>query len=102
MVSEEQAVQAAREFLLRMYGDGPPTIIIEPEKTIEYDIAWGIRFDSSERRETGDMTRAPLQRVVLVPKDGSSPHFPPTAVPTAEYLEQIRSRGEWPHTAHDP
>lgn len=98
MVSEGQAVEAAREFLLRTYGDGPPTIIVEPGRTVDYGVAWGIRFDSAERRDTGDATRAPIQRMVLVPKDGSPAHFPPTAVPTEEYLAKIRSRGEWPRT----
>src|SRR5206468_9721216 len=65
------SVEAARVHLREIYGDGPPTIVMQPELSVEHDMAWAVRFDSQEHLDTGDITQAPMVRMVVVFKDGS-------------------------------
>ncbi|MGH3310689.1 MAG: YrhB domain-containing protein, partial [Streptomyces sp.] len=60
-----------------------------PELTQEYPVAWAVRFDSQEHLDTGELAKAPFTRVLIVPKDGGAPHFPPSNIPVAAYMEQL-------------
>jgi len=62
---------------------------MQPELSQEHPAAWVIRFDSQEHLDTGNPALAPFTRVVIVPKDGSAPDFPPTHLPVHEYLAQL-------------
>ncbi|MFJ5228021.1 YrhB domain-containing protein [Streptomyces sp. NPDC088400] len=98
MLSRTDAVEAARPFLRQAFAyESAYTIVLQPELSEEHPIAWLVRFDSQEHLDTGDILRAPMTRVVIVPKDGSPVHFPPTHLPVDEYLRQLVS-GEWPPT----
>ncbi|MGW7519820.1 YrhB domain-containing protein [Streptomyces sp. NPDC054796] len=90
MLSHEDALAEARAFLGRTMADGQYTIVLQPELTKEHAVAWAIRFDSQEHLDTGDMTRAPFTRVVIVPKDGAEPpYFPPSHLSVAELNERL-------------
>ncbi|MEU0369421.1 YrhB domain-containing protein [Streptomyces sp. NPDC006283] len=95
MLTQDDALAAARTYLAEVLADRPYTIVLLSELSQEHPIAWLIRFDSQEHLSTGDPTKAPFTRVVVVPKDGSPVHFPPSHLPVAEYLELL-VRGEWP------
>ncbi|MFC5805759.1 YrhB domain-containing protein [Streptomyces formicae] len=95
MLSQKEAFEAARAFLTQALADRPYTIVLQPELSQEHPIAWLVRFDSREHLDTGDVTKAPFTRVVVVPKDGSAVHFPPSRLPVADYLDLLM-RGEWP------
>ncbi|MFB7667264.1 YrhB domain-containing protein [Kitasatospora sp. NPDC056138] len=84
MLSKDEAHASAAEFLKRTYGDGPPTIVLQPELTVEHDYAWAVRFDSQEHLKTGDIMLAPFNRLLVVPKDGSRVRFAPTALSVEE------------------
>ncbi|MGW5663772.1 YrhB family protein [Streptomyces sp. NPDC003758] len=83
-MTRDEAVEAARVHLRTIYGDGPPTIVMEPELSVEHDAAWAVRFDSQEHIDTGDITQAPMVRVVAVFKDRSFVGFPPSACTTEQ------------------
>ncbi|WP_052848686.1 YrhB domain-containing protein [Streptomyces avicenniae] len=89
MVSHEEALRAAVEYLRHTYRDMPYTFVMEPELTTEHREVWAIRFDTEERRDTGDMTKAPFTRLLLVPKDGAEPWFPPSAWSVGEFEAQL-------------
>ncbi|MFD5034720.1 YrhB domain-containing protein [Streptomyces sp. NPDC058405] len=95
MLSRNDAVEAARPFLTQVFAYEPYTIVLQPELSVEYPTAWAIRFDSQEHLDTGDMLRAPFTRVVIVPKDGSAPHFAPSNLSVNQYNDYL-ARGDWP------
>lgn len=89
MLSMEEANAATREFLGTVYAAGEFTIVMQPELSQEYPAAWAIRFTSQEYLDTGNMALAPFTRVVIVPKNGSAPHFPPSHLPVEQYVAQL-------------
>ncbi|WP_314175664.1 YrhB domain-containing protein [Streptomyces winkii] len=95
MLTHDEAHRWAREHLERIGYLGELTLVMQPQLSTEYEPAWAVRFDSREHLETGDVTKAPFTRVLIVPKDGSEPYFPPTHQPVAEFIEQISN--EVPH-----
>ncbi|GGT30492.1 MULTISPECIES: YrhB domain-containing protein [Streptomyces] len=97
MHSKNQALEAARAHLAQAYANEPWTIVLLPEQSYEHRAAWVIRFDTQESLDSGDEFHGPLTKVVIVPKDGSAPHGPPSAVPLAVYLDMLE-RGTWPPT----
>ncbi|WSJ66129.1 YrhB family protein [Kitasatospora sp. NBC_01302] len=89
MLSRSEAHDRAMDFLDQHYAKDPMTIVLQPELTAEHDWAWAVRFDSQEHLDTGDIFKAPFTRLLIVPKDGSPVHFPPTSFTleqTAHYL----------------
>ncbi|POX52601.1 YrhB domain-containing protein [Streptomyces sp. Ru72] len=94
-MTRDEAVEAARVHLRSIYGGGPPTIVMQPELSVEHDAAWAVRFDSQEHIDTGDLTQAPMVRVVAVFKDGSFVGFPPSAY-TTEELRTWLATGQQP------
>ncbi|WP_351223684.1 hypothetical protein [Streptomyces sp. NPDC002133] len=93
---KNDAVEAARAFLAEPYTDEPWTIVVQPEPSQEHPIARQVRFDSKEHLVAGEFGKAPFTRVVvLMPKDGSPVHFPPSHIPVADRLD-LPTRGEWP------
>ncbi|NBM20497.1 YrhB domain-containing protein [Streptomyces sp. GC420] len=95
MLSKHEAVEAARAFLHKTFADRPWTIVMLPDESYEHPAAWGVRFDTQEAIDSGDDFAGPIIKVLIVPKDGSAPHFPPSHLPVADYLDLV-SRGEWP------
>jgi hypothetical protein len=89
MVSHEEALRVALEYLQNVYHDMEYTFVMQPEFTTEYRTVWAVVFDTQEHLDTGDRTKAPLSRVVVVPKDGSPPSFPPTARPVRDYIARL-------------
>ncbi|MFD0374848.1 YrhB domain-containing protein [Streptomyces sp. NPDC127112] len=73
------------------------TIVLQPDLSFEHKFAWCVRFDSQEHLDTGNLALAPFTRVVVVPKNGDAPHFPPTHLPVAAYLDRLAA-GDWPPT----
>lgn len=94
MLSQDEAIRRAADHLQDVYRDDGYTIVMQPELTVEYRTVWAVRFDTREHLDSGDITKAPLVRVLVVPKDGAVPHFPPTARPLSEYVEQLEATGE--------
>lgn len=94
-MTEEEALAAARAFLRDRYGDGPPTIVIDPAGAGEHRLAWTVGFDSQEHIDTGDFTQAPMVRQLVVFKDGSLIDFTPSALSTAEARAWFGD-GVWP------
>ncbi|NLU70704.1 YrhB domain-containing protein [Streptomyces sp. HNM0574] len=82
-MSEEQAIQEAREYLERTYA-GEYTIVLPAGCARKYSWAWSVVFDTQEHIDTGDDMQAPLSCVVYVPQDGSPVQFLPTAFTTEE------------------
>jgi len=91
MLSQSEAHHAAQRFLDGVYADDPITIVLEPGLTEEYPWAWTVRFDSQEHTDTGDSAKAPFTRVVIVPKTGEVPFFPPTGMTTEEFDAYVSS-----------
>jgi hypothetical protein len=89
MISHDEAHRSAREFLERAGYPERLTLVMQPELSQEYTAAWAVRFDSQEHLDTGDFDKAPWARVLIVPKNGGQPHFPPTHIPLAQYMEQL-------------
>lgn len=83
MLTEEQALQAAWDFLERLY-EGEYTFVLPEGCTREHKWAWGVVFDTQEHIDTGDITKAPMTRLLYVPQDGSPVRFVPTLFMTEE------------------
>ena len=83
-MTRDEAVEVARIHLRGIYGGGPPTIVMQPELSVEHAMAWAVRFDSQEHLTTGDFTQAPMVRMVAVFKDGSFVGFPPSPYTTEQ------------------
>ncbi|MFI1175629.1 YrhB domain-containing protein [Streptomyces melanogenes] len=88
-MDREAAVAAASKFLAATPIADQCTIVVLPEISVEHHKAWAVSFDSQEHIDTQDLSLAPFMRVVIVPKDGSRPHFPPSYIPVREYVEQL-------------
>ncbi|MCX4747438.1 YrhB family protein [Kitasatospora sp. NBC_01287] len=95
MLSRSEAHDRAKEFLNQHYVNVPMTIVLQPELTVEHDWAWAVRFDSQEHLDTGDIFKAPFNRLLVVPKDGSPAHPAPTAF-TLEQTTHYLGTGERP------
>jgi hypothetical protein len=96
MFSRDEAVSAALNFLRNeAYPDRPESVVMLPETGIDYPYGWSVRFDFKEHIETGDRTQAPFTSVIVVPHDGSAPHFPPTNLPVEKYME-LQASSDWP------
>lgn len=89
MMAREEAMRVALEHLEKAYEAEEYTFVMQPELTKEYREVWAVRFDTQEHLETGDMTRAPLTRMLLVPKDGSPPWFRPSSWSMEEFRVQL-------------
>ncbi|MDT0342718.1 YrhB domain-containing protein [Streptomyces litchfieldiae] len=89
MISCKEALRVALEHLQNVYEGEGYTFVMLPNLTKEYRTIWAVAFDTQEHLDTGDMTKAPMTRVLMVPKDGSQPHFPPSARPVIDYVEQL-------------
>ncbi|MHA4817748.1 YrhB domain-containing protein [Streptomyces aculeolatus] len=89
--SRDEARRATLEYLHRAYRGEPYTFVVPEGLTQEFGTVWTVGFDTREHLATGDMTRAPLVRVLVVPKDGSPPHFPHTALPLDEYVARLEA-----------
>ncbi|MFI9723667.1 YrhB domain-containing protein [Streptomyces sp. NPDC052396] len=95
-LTREEAVAAAARFLrTTAYPDRPDSIVMLPGTAIEFRYGWTVRFDFKEHLETGDPMQAPFTSVIVAPHDGTAAHFPPTFLPTEEYLK-LRAKGNWP------
>ncbi|MFD7548200.1 YrhB domain-containing protein [Streptomyces sp. NPDC059816] len=97
MLSKEEALQAARQFLEAAYADDSSgwTIVVLPDGSYRYHAGWAVRFDSQEALDSGQPWVGPMMKILLVPDDGSEPEFPPTNIPVPDYLEKLAA-GEWP------
>ncbi|MEU1628728.1 hypothetical protein ABZ746_26150 [Streptomyces sp. NPDC020096] len=78
----------AREFLEKCYNDLPSSTSLEVREPVEHPNAWAVAFKLAKDTEPAP-TNPPVQGVVIVPKDGSTVHFSPSALPVAVYLEQM-------------
>ncbi|MFI1695675.1 serine protease [Streptomyces bobili] len=96
MLTRDQAVAAAAAFLKsRAHPDRADSVVMLPDTAVDFAYGRTVRFDFREHIETGDPTQAPFSSVVVVPHDGSPPHFAPTFPPVATYME-MRAAGNWP------
>ncbi|MFI7276416.1 YrhB domain-containing protein [Streptomyces sp. NPDC049879] len=91
MISHEEALRSAAEFLAKAYRGEGYTFVMLPELLQEHRTLWLVPFDTQERIDTGDMTKAPMTRVLVVPKDGTSPLWPPSARPVSDFVAQLES-----------
>ncbi|WP_052848688.1 YrhB domain-containing protein [Streptomyces avicenniae] len=89
MISFEEALRNAAEFLRDAYRDMDYTFVMLPELSHEYRTLWTVAFDTQEHLDTGDPFKAPMTLVLVVPKDGSTPSFPPSARPLSDYVTQL-------------
>ncbi|SER43304.1 Immunity protein 35 [Lentzea xinjiangensis] len=100
-VTRADAVERARTALQDHYGkdlhdDELGTVVVQEELVEEYPAAWLVPFASEHFIRTGDLNYALVPSVLLVPKDGSPAHYPPSAIPVVEYLENVASgRTQW-------
>jgi hypothetical protein len=97
MISHEEAHRSAREFLERIGYPAGLTLVMVPEETKEHPLAWAVAFDSQEHLDTDDDDLAPFTRMIVVPKDGGEPYFPPTnwsVEQTEEHLSTPQSSSE--------
>ncbi|MFR9725435.1 YrhB domain-containing protein [Streptomyces sp. MS19] len=85
----EEALEIAQAFLQKVYKYNDYTFVMLPELSQEYRKFWTVRFDTQEHIDTGDMTKAPMVRLLVVPKDGSSPLWPPSARPTSDFIAKL-------------
>jgi hypothetical protein len=90
LISREEALRVALEFLQDVYHDMEYTFVMQPEFSKEYPKAWAVGFDTQEHLDTGDMTKAPMTRTLVVPKDGSAPYFPPSAWTVSEFEAHLK------------
>ncbi|MFE4874305.1 YrhB domain-containing protein [Streptomyces sp. NPDC056682] len=95
MPSREEAVHSAAELLRGVYPEKTESLVMFPEKSVEYAYGWAVRFDWKEHLETGDWLLSPITSVVIVPHDGTKAHFPPSAFPVDDYMSR-RAAGDWP------
>ncbi|GLV81660.1 hypothetical protein Slala03_13490 [Streptomyces lavendulae subsp. lavendulae] len=93
MLTLNEAVQAAGPYLEQAFSYGPWTLVVLPELSEENELAWIIRIDSQESIDAGDPWVGPMEKVVLVPKDGAAVRFPPTHLPLDEYFAYVRHGG---------
>ncbi len=84
--SRNEVQHVALRHLQSVYQGESYTFVMPNEMTEEFGTVWTVGFDTREHLDTGDITKAPLVRVLVVPKDGSSPHFPHTTLPLSEYV----------------
>jgi hypothetical protein len=94
-MTREEAVETARAFLYEAYEDDPLAIVIDPSDAVEHPLAWTVLFNSQEAIDTGDWTKAPINRVIVVFKDQSYLGFHPTAF-TVEESERWLATGQRP------
>ncbi|MBE1579700.1 YrhB domain-containing protein [Amycolatopsis roodepoortensis] len=100
-VSRADAIEQARTALRDYYGedlrdDELGEIVVREELIEEYPTAWTVPFASEHFINSGDVNYALAPSVLLVPKDGSTAHYPPTAIPVEEYLADVASgRTKW-------
>ncbi|MEV1009507.1 YrhB domain-containing protein [Streptomyces sp. NPDC049881] len=90
-MSLEEALGVARDYLEDSYSDEEYTFVMLPEDSAEYRTFWVVAFDTQERIDTGDMMKAPMVRVLVIPKDGSAPRWPPTARPVSDFVAQLEA-----------
>lgn len=96
MVTRDEAVAAAERYLrTKSYPERVDSVVVLPDTAIKFPYGWTVRFDFREHLNAGDPTLAPFSSVVVVPHDGTEPHFPPTALPVHQYLA-LRADGAWP------
>ncbi|GLX18408.1 YrhB domain-containing protein [Streptomyces lavendulae] len=87
------AVEAARPFLEEAFASEPWTLVLQPELSEEFDLAWVVHFDTQESIDADDNWVGPLTKQVLVPKDGGAVQFPPSHLPLDEFLAYVRHGG---------
>ena len=95
MLSKSEAVESAAEFIRGMHPEKTDSLVMLPEKCKEYRYGWAIRFDWREHVESGSLADAPFTAVVIVPHGGEAAHWPPSALPVADYM-RLREEGNWP------
>ncbi|MET9495360.1 YrhB domain-containing protein [Streptomyces sp. NPDC006552] len=95
MPSRAEAVQAAAALLERVYPDRTDSLVMFPQESVDHPYGWVVRFDFKEHVESGDWLQSPVTSVVIVPHDGSKPHFPPSVFPVEDYMSR-RASGDWP------
>ncbi|MFF3915394.1 toxin glutamine deamidase domain-containing protein [Streptomyces sp. NPDC001852] len=86
---------AERHLRTKAYPERAHSVVVLPDTAVKFPYGWTVRFDFREHLETGDRALAPFSSVIVVPHDGADPHFPPTALPTAQYLA-LQAAGAWP------
>jgi len=95
VLSKTEAVESAAELLRNIYPEKSDSLVMLPEKCVQYSYGWAVRFDWKEHIETGDWSLAPFTAVVIVPHSGEEAHFPPSEFPVADYMSR-RASGDWP------
>ncbi|MET7286176.1 YrhB domain-containing protein [Streptomyces sp. NPDC005573] len=95
MVSRTDAAESAATLLRRAYPDRGDSVVLFPEKCVDYPYGWLVPFDFREHIETGDWLQSPVTTVVVVPHDGGKAHFPPSIIPVDAYMQR-RASGDWP------
>ncbi|MFJ3419135.1 YrhB domain-containing protein [Streptomyces sp. NPDC086082] len=95
MLSRAAAVDSATVLLRKVYPEKSDSLVMLPEKSVEYAYGWTISFDWKEHIQTGDWMMSPITSVVVVPHNGEKAHFPPSVFPVDGYMSR-RASGDWP------
>ncbi|MEW2412877.1 YrhB domain-containing protein [Streptomyces sp. NPDC046866] len=92
MRTMNEALEAAQAYLERVYAHEPWSVVLRPEHSEDGPLAWTVRYDLQPPAGAA-ATPPPPTSPVLVPKDGSAVRFPPSHLPTDEYLAYVRHGG---------
>lgn len=95
MLSRAEAVDSAAALIKKVYPEKADSLVMFPEKSVEYDYGWVVSFDWKEHMETGDWLLSPITSVVIVPHSGEKAHFPPSIFSVDDYMSR-RASGDWP------
>ncbi|MFH8338933.1 toxin glutamine deamidase domain-containing protein [Streptomyces sp. AM6-12] len=95
MGTREEAVAAAERWLrTTAYPERAASVVMLPQTATWHPYAWTVCFDFREHLDTGVFAQAPFSSLVVVPHDGTGPHWSPTYLPAEQYLAQ-RAAGTW-------
>jgi Immunity protein 35 len=95
-VTKAEAIMTVQDLLISEFGESLKTrsgdqVLLIRDNVSEYDDAWLVPFNTRTYLDGGPPPTGLLPSAVLVPKDRRvPPHYPPTALPVAEYLAKVR------------
>jgi hypothetical protein len=97
MLTLEESLEAARAYLADAYAHDQEgwVMVVVAERSYPYHDGWIVYFNTQEALESGLSWKGPVNKLLVVPGDGSTPYGVPTTA-TAQDFRDFRATGVWP------
>lgn len=93
MITKDQAMESASEYVLEKTKMSKYTLLLQPEKTIEFKLGWVFFYQTKDYIESGNFLDSAVGNApIIVDKRTGVIHVTGTKYPVEKYIEDYLKR----------